>query len=247
MKKHPQYYGLLYKTTNLVNGKLYIGQTIRIERYLKGKYIGSGFAFKEAIKKYGLQNFKSEILQYLEHQPTEEDSIQKLNDLEIHYIKEYDSLVPNGYNLEDGGKGKGETHPTTKEKISQSLKGNIRNRGRKQSSQEIENRAKSLKGRVLSKETKEKISKSLQGRKFSETTLQKMRGKVRTQEHKERISLTLKSKGFSTKGRKLSEEVKLKLSLIKKNLPQRECPYCKVIGRGGNMTRYHFDKCVAKV
>jgi len=52
---------IIYKTTNLVNGKIYIGQDM-YDRPIK-EYAGSGTIFKRAIKKYGIENFTKEILE----------------------------------------------------------------------------------------------------------------------------------------------------------------------------------------
>lgn len=48
----------IYKTTNLVNNKIYIGQS----KKNKPEYLGSGKILKKAIKKYGIEKFKKEIL-----------------------------------------------------------------------------------------------------------------------------------------------------------------------------------------
>lgn len=55
-------YHFIYKTTNLVNGKYYIG--MHSTSNLKDGYIGSGKRLKYAIKKYGRSNFKFEVLEY---------------------------------------------------------------------------------------------------------------------------------------------------------------------------------------
>ena len=51
---------VIYKTTNLINGKIYIGQDLENNP----NYFGSGLIFKKAILKYGKNNFKKEILEY---------------------------------------------------------------------------------------------------------------------------------------------------------------------------------------
>ena len=92
--------GRIYKITNLINGKLYIGQTIyplsyRFTNHISDAKNNRGYAMASAIRKYGKENFKIELL--------EECSIDCLNDLEIKYIKQFNSITPNGYNLTHGG------------------------------------------------------------------------------------------------------------------------------------------------
>ena len=89
-------YGYIYLTTNLVNGKIYIGQHIAQE-FEPNKYIGSGILLKKAIKKYGKDNFKNELL-------CECLSQSELDEKEIYFISKFDSQNPEiGYNLCAGG------------------------------------------------------------------------------------------------------------------------------------------------
>lgn len=89
-------YGYIYKTTNLLNGKIYIGQK-KSNEFLNEKYLGSGKILRQAIDKEGKQNFKVELLEECE-------SAQELNEREIFWISFYRSTDPNiGYNLSDGG------------------------------------------------------------------------------------------------------------------------------------------------
>lgn len=57
------YYGL-YKITNLINGKMYIGQ--HVTSNLDDGYMGSGKIIVQAVSKYGKQNFKKEWLGFYE-------------------------------------------------------------------------------------------------------------------------------------------------------------------------------------
>lgn len=109
-------YGLIYKTINLVNNKIYIGQTIKLEEYKCGYYIGSGHYIKSSLNKYGKENFKSEILEYASNQ-------EELDNLEIKYIKKYKSLVPNGYTIQNGGNGIGKHTKESRLKMSKSHTG----------------------------------------------------------------------------------------------------------------------------
>ena len=104
----------IYKITNLSTGKIYIGQAVshilNHKRYrpygLDGRFrchISEAFSSKKnqshylnnAIRKYGATDFTCELLEYCE--------IYDANDREIHYIKTYNTLFPNGYNLKNGG------------------------------------------------------------------------------------------------------------------------------------------------
>lgn len=88
-------YGYIYKTTNLINNKIYIGQHkgCIFDPY----YYGSGSWFIKAVKKYGKENFKCEILE-------ECSTLEILNEREIYWIEFYQSRNPStGYNLAKGG------------------------------------------------------------------------------------------------------------------------------------------------
>jgi group I intron endonuclease len=104
----------IYKITNLSNGKIYVGQTVshilNHKRYRpyghEGRFrchVSEAFSTKKnqshylnnAIRKYGVINFVVELIECCE--------INDSDEREIHYIKELNSLYPNGYNLKNGG------------------------------------------------------------------------------------------------------------------------------------------------
>jgi len=101
--------GTIYLTTNLINNKIYIGQTVTDDRY----YIGSGRFIKKAIKKYGKSNFLKIVLLSGISSPEE------LNLWEEFYINLFDSRNPKvGYNIKPGGKRATFNHtPESIEKI----------------------------------------------------------------------------------------------------------------------------------
>ena len=91
--------GEIYKITNLVNGKCYVGKTkhesvIRWRDHINGYHSSS--LIHKAIVKYGVDNFSFEVI---------ESNVQEslLNELEMFYISKFNSKTPNGYNLTDGG------------------------------------------------------------------------------------------------------------------------------------------------
>lgn len=91
---------IIYKATNKINGKCYIGQTRQSLRERKNKHLtcarkGIDTHFYRAIRKYGADNFDWEIICTVNNK-------QRLNELETYYITKYDS-IKNGYNMIDGG------------------------------------------------------------------------------------------------------------------------------------------------
>ena len=90
-------YGYVYKTTNLINGRIYIGK--HHGGILPG-YFGSGLLLKRAIKKYGRENFRLEVLSYGSNQ-------LMLDGLEKKHIYEYRQVYGQSflYNVADGGEG----------------------------------------------------------------------------------------------------------------------------------------------
>lgn len=105
---------IIYKTTNKINNKSYIGQTIkslneRISTHLYYVNDGSNYLFHKAIRKYGKENFIWEII-------CECNSKKELNEKEKFYIKFYNTKTPKGYNLTDGGEGMVGWHHTEKTK-----------------------------------------------------------------------------------------------------------------------------------
>ncbi len=90
-------YGVIYKITNLIDGKNYVGQTINFNQRIGQHKRGKQFIDK-AIQKYGWKNFTVEIVE-------ECTSLEQLNKREIFWIAAFNSKVPNGYNLTDGGDG----------------------------------------------------------------------------------------------------------------------------------------------
>lgn len=101
-----KYYGVVYKITNLVIGKIYIGQTTKTppEKRLKHHFYDamnrkSKCYIHRSMWKYGIQNFIFEIVCYAFNDDA-------LNEMEKHFIKLYKSNNPEfGYNLTEGGGG----------------------------------------------------------------------------------------------------------------------------------------------
>lgn len=95
----------IYKITNLLNGKIYIGK--HTCKNIENVYYGSGVAIKAAIKKYGKENFKKDVLCVCE-------SEEELNSMEIEWISKLGAFG-DGYNMTKGGEGMLGRKPTNTE------------------------------------------------------------------------------------------------------------------------------------
>jgi group I intron endonuclease len=92
---------IIYKITNTINGKFYIGQTtrnIKLRWYEHCHGSGCGIKLRHAINKYGKNAFIIEIVQNC-------SSLDELNKAEQTWIKDLNA-IDSGYNLESGGKNK---------------------------------------------------------------------------------------------------------------------------------------------
>lgn len=177
--------GYIYLITNKINGKKYVGQTQqsdindrwcehkRVSEHTLGRYIYNAY------KKHGIENFKFQIVCICF------DS--DCNIYEEYYIKKFDCLAPNGYNLMSGGKNF-KHHPDTLKKMSESIKA-----------------YKKLHPQVCTEETRKKLSESLKGEKNPNFN------KPMSEEQKQKISETHKKlikegKIKQNKGYELSEK-----------------------------------------
>ena len=194
-------YGYIYKITNDINGKIYVGQ--HKSNTLDETYWGSGILIKQAINKEGINNFSREILEWC-------NSLQHLNKREIYWISKLDARNPEiGYNICEGGKGVsglcGELNPNFGRKASQETRIKLSlshmglqsgpnngrygkhcsehqkqllreaNLGKPQSIETRLKRSNSLKGHITTDETRLKIKQALTGRTVSDTTKQHIR------------------------------------------------------------------------
>ena len=145
--------GQIYKITNILNGLAYIGQTKykAIDRYNAHMNTYKNTKFYNSIHKYGQENFKLEILE-------DNIPIEKLDELEIYYIKLYNTYY-NGYNETTGGQGiHGYTHTEKdKEKMSIKVKQAYQN-GKINSKERSKKISDANKGIPKSKEHRKKLS-----------------------------------------------------------------------------------------
>jgi len=147
--------GIIYCYTS-PSGKKYIGQTTDKDRLSKHLYLcnkGVDLPFYRAIRKYGIENFKYEVLFNIENDDIK--IVKKvLSEKEIYFILLFDSFK-NGYNCSEGGEGNlGFKH-------SENTKNILSEHAYKQwENEEFKNYIINIhKGKILSSETKDKISK----------------------------------------------------------------------------------------
>jgi group I intron endonuclease len=105
----------IYKITNKINDKTYIGQTIKDikKRWSVHCSSNSCTALKSAIQKYGPENFTIEEIDGA-------NSLSELNYKEWLLIHKFNSLAPNGYNIREGGGSRGKWHKDSIEKMKKS-------------------------------------------------------------------------------------------------------------------------------
>lgn len=217
---------VVYKTTNLITGKFYIGLDTKNDP----QYLGSGVILKKAIKKYGHDNFKKEILEVCE-------TLEELRDREKFWIQQLSSQAI-GYNVADGGLG-GDTFTNNPNKEE------IRSKFRK--SHTLETRKKISDNNWQKKNFGENHPKF--GTKQTPETKEKRRQTFLAKgefpnsgkKHTEQAKAANREKHL---GKTASNETKLKMRLAKVGRQQTKitCPHCGKIG-GTTMHRWHFDNC----
>lgn len=189
---------IIYKLTNRVNGKSYIGQTIKtLNQRVHEHCVGPPGcrAIRRAIDKYGIDNFDKEII-------IKAQSREDLNELETKYILRYNSLSPNGYNLNTGGNSRIASEETKKKLSIGIRKAHLADPsiGKRSGLSRV--------GRSCSLETRLKLSKANKGQ------IPWIKGKHWSEEYKKKLSEV--QKGVVNKGRIHSAEHNRKIGLASK-------------------------------
>lgn len=164
----------IYKIENKINNKIYVGMTgekdinTRLIKHIKRSRYNENRPLYTAFKKYGIENFEISEIEKC-------NTIEEMWEREKYWIKELNSLLPNGYNISTGGEG-GDTYtnnPNREEII-------------KKISQKLSGENNYFFGKHHSDETKKKISDShkgllvgdkngMFGKKHSKESIEKMR------------------------------------------------------------------------
>lgn len=212
---------IIYKTTNLLNNKIYVGKHQQ-ETFEFDGYLGTGKIIKLTIKKYGVEHFIREILEFC--------TSANINEKEIYWIDKLSATNPEvGYNLTSGGEGgcvwsgnhpakgkTGELSPWFGRKHSEETKKliSLKNKG--------------FKRKPFSLETREKMSKSFKGRIISDS-------------QKLKLSLAMSGKNHPNWGKKHKKETidKMKMAQIGYKSPSNK--YIFVLSNGENYWEF-FSK-----
>jgi group I intron endonuclease len=247
---------IIYRILNKINGKSYIGQTIKKFEYRKYNHYSDAFkydkqtAIHRALRKYGMKNFIWDII-------CECVSADKLNEMESYYIEKYDTFGKNGYNMTTGGEGyvvsdegrenmsiahtgrpRGPMSEETKRKIGKSNTGKLRLEKTKEILRQlyIGKTYEEIHGKEKAIIIKNSISATLMGHETSNETRKKIgdahRGKIVSEDAK------MKNRE-SHLGKCHSDETKLKIGKARKGVKQKLaiCPHCGLEGGIYNMKR----------
>ena len=240
----------IYLARNLVNGKVYVGYDSswpkrKHEHQYHSQHTDSNKMFYNAIRKYGWDNFEWSVIYQ------SEDAEHTLKVMENHFIEQYRSYIhypdSNGYNMTLGGEGTigAVQTPETRRKISEALKGKTKGRPKRPFTEEHkQNMSKAKKGSVP-------WNKDKPG---SQVPWNKGKTGIHTPENLQKLRAVATGrcigKFWYNDGEKsyhifpehaLQHYVK---GRIKK--PAVTCPHCGKVGKGSNMTRFHFDNCKFK-
>lgn len=186
-KKH-----FIYMTTNLINGKRYIGKHFGYEN---DSYLGSGTLIQKAIKKYGKDNFERKILCF-----SKDNQENNLN--EQLYIKKFNAVKDEQfYNISEGGDGGDIFHTLPQEKQEEiRIKASLNSTGdkngmygKKHTKETIEKLKKIDKSYTKTPEFRKKMSEVTSGSKNG------MYGRKHTEESKRKMSESSKGKNMGAK------------------------------------------------
>lgn len=190
--KEEKLFNYFYKTVNLLNGRYYYGIRSTNIHPNKDSYLGSGKVIKEAIRLYGKESFKKEVIN---HYPSRlEASWHEQMIVTDELIKD-----PQCYNIRTGGENGYIQSEETRLKIKKANTGKKHSEETLQKQREEKRLNPPFKGRKHSEESKQKISDGNTGKKLT----------VDQKNHLREINLGEKNPGF---GKKRSNETIQRMS-----------------------------------
>lgn len=215
----------IYRLTNILNNKVYIGLTKKLPKYRLSEHKTEAFrrnsphAIHCAIRKYGIDSFSFDVIYQVIT-----NNRQDLIDAEIYFIKEYDCCVldgnTKGYNMTRGGQ------------FMDSEQASLNNK------RQLENGT-----HYLLSERAVRMRKEISDNRIAEGT-HNFQGEEASKLASKR-NLDRVKNGTNPFAGKLGRENNLKrIENGTHNWTiERTCPHCQLTGKGNNMLRYHFDNC----
>jgi len=234
---------VIYKITNKLNNKVYIGQTVqslkdRLNHHFRSSPNSPMF---RARKKHGKENFSIEEIDTAQ-------TLEELNEKEIYWIAFYHSTNrEKGYNLMSGGGNKGKHSEESKKKMSESHKAGMTEerknlisektklgmteevrkkisevqKGRKHSAELIEKRIAPRRGYKWTEESKKKSSETQKGRKKTPEQIEKVASKLRGRKQSPEV---IEKRRLANIGRKATPEQreKYRQAALKREAKRRE-------------------------
>jgi len=247
----------IYRLTNLIDGKIYVGKHQTVDLAIDDGYIASGSYVNAAIRKHGIENFKRDVIFVFDDEKEMEAKEREIVDET--FVSRKDT-----YNLVVGGQGGKialyEGHPKYDEirrKIGDA------HRGRSLSREHRKAIGDSQRGKKRNDETKSAISSSLLGKRKSPEAVEKrrkslintvndpnyvspMRGRKLSEDHRRKVSdnhADISGSKNPMFGSSHSEDAKKKLSNRAKQRVKMTCTHCGKEADASNFRRWHGDNC----
>ena len=191
MRERTEVYGRIYVATSRTSGKSYVGQTTgAIQGRWKRHAHGNSVVLVKAVRKYGLDDFDVREVDTARNR-------DELNEKECAWIDRVGSMVPSGYNLREGGGGRGRFSEESRRKMSESHKGKRPSAETRQKMREAQRRRRELEastdgGPVFTESSRAAMRNAKLGTRHSEATRLKMSigrtGRRPTMETREKLS-----------------------------------------------------------
>lgn len=239
-------YHFVYKTTNTLNGKIYVGK--HSTNNIDDGYMGSGKALIRAIDKHGADVFTREIISY--HDTPEQALLAEKDIVTMDFIAR-----PDTYNMVVGGGGASgnQLSPESILSIKNKLKARYSDKsnhpmtGKKHTDEARLKMSESWNGREYNKDAVAKASDACRGTKFYNNG--SISGRYIPGTEPEGWVPGRISYDNGHKGKVVSEDTRRKQSESSKGKTPKfysevvTCPHCGKSGQAANMKRWHFDNC----
>ena len=227
----------IYKTTNMIDGKYYIGK--HETNNIDDGYLGSGIRLINAIRKYGKENFKREIVCIC-------CNSKELSFVESIIVNEDVVLDPLCYNIALGGQGGcivlSEGHPLRSSTIKKIRSAANSNENKKRLSELAKENHKTKRigmyGKKQSDFQKKQVALANSKPKSKESVANRKQSMYNTFSNPDYVHPNL--------GTKRTEEQKSYMRSQRKNIKKVKCPHCASEMDPANYARYHGDKCKVK-